>query len=96
MQKRIFILKNSSWNNTFIAEAMDFPAVDHDDQIDALSLIGRQFTSIPRPTIKNDVTKEINFFLQKKDGQLMTTVPLDELYDENQRGGILSISRRRI
>ena len=96
MQKRIFILKNSTWNNTFIAEAMDFPAVDHDDQIDAMSLIGRQYTSIPRPVLKNDVAEEINFFLKEKDGQLMTTVPLEKLYDENQRGGVLSISRRRI
>lgn len=96
MQKRIFICKNSIWNNAFIAEAMDFPAVDHDDQIDALSLIGRQFTSIPKPTIKNESVDAINFFLQEKDGQLMTTASLDDLFEDNKRGGILQISRRRL
>ena len=95
MQKRIFLLRNSAWNNTFIAEAMDFPAVDHDDQIDALSLVGRQFTSIPTPTKDQDKTPKMDFFLKEKDGQLMTTVPLEQLYDENDRKGVLSISRRR-
>ena len=95
MQRRIFLLKNSAWNNLLIAELMDFPAVDHDDQVDAMSLIGRQFTSIPTPTKEQARSVKLDFFLQEKDGQLMTTVPLEQLYDENRQNGVLSISRRR-
>ena len=97
MQKRVFILKNIDWNNALVAELMDFPAVDHDDQVDAFSLIGRQYSSIPTPTVEQPLEERMKFFLQEKDGQLMTSVPLDTLFEENeQRSGVLSLTRGRI
>ncbi len=97
MQQRVFILKNPEWNNALIAELMDFPAADHDDQVDAFSLIGRQYSSIPTPTVEQPLEKSLKFFLQEKDGQLMTSVPLDTLFEENeQRSGVLSLTRGRI
>ena len=95
MQKRIFFLKNSSWNNLLVAECMDFPAVDHDDQVDALSLVGRQFTSIPKPTKESEKVTPIKYALEKHDGGTRTTATLDELFEDNKRGGVLSASRRR-
>ena len=94
MQKRIFFMKNSSWNNLLVAECMDFPACDHDDQIDAMSLIGRQFTAIPTPSKDQVDNIKLEFFVQKKDGKLMTTVPLEQLYDENK--GLSLVRRSRI
>ena len=94
MQKRVKILKNPEWNPAFIAEAMEFPAVDHDDQIDALSLVGRQFSNIPTPTKESEKEQPIKFFLQEKDGQTVTTQGLDEMYESS--GDILNASRRRI
>ena len=96
MQKRVKILKNDSWNNTFVAEAMDFPTVDHDDQIDALSLVGRQYSSIPTPTKDRDRYKPLEFFVKEVDGQQVTSVGLDKLFEENERRGILNVARRRI
>ena len=96
MQKKVFLLRNSAWNNTCIAELMDFPATDHDDQVDALSLIGRQHSSIPTPNKDQDINSKLDFFLQEKGGQLVTTVPLNTLFDEQEDNGVLSISRRRI
>ena len=38
MQSGNFILhKNEAWNETFIAEVIQFPFSPHDDQIDAVS-----------------------------------------------------------
>lgn len=96
MQKRVKIAKNDTWNNTLVAELYDFPGVDHDDQVDALSLVGRQFTAIPVPGRNMAQKPNLKFFLQEKDGQIMTTVPLNTLWDEKEHSGILSIGRRRI
>ena len=94
MQRRIFLLKNSAWNNLLIAELMDFPAVDHDDQVDAFSLIGRQFTSIPTPNQDQAKSVKLEFFIEERDGVQMTSVPLEKLYDENK--GISLVRRGRI
>ena len=95
MQKRVKIL-SQPWTNTLIAELMDFPAVDHDDQVDALSLVGRQYTSIPTPTRAADKPVELEFFIKEQDGQLVTSVGLDTLWKENDRSGILNVAKRRI
>ena len=96
MQKRVKILSNEKWNNTLIAEAMDFPAVDHDDQIDALSLIGRQYSSIPTPTKDRDKGAPLEFFVKEVDGQLVTSIGLEQLFTDNDKRGILNVARRRI
>jgi predicted phage terminase large subunit-like protein len=94
MQKRVKILRNPQWNPAFIAEAMEFPAVDHDDQIDALSLVGRQFSNIPTPTKERDKQPEIQFFLKERDGVVKTTIGLEAMFEASD--DILSMSRRRI
>ena len=98
MQRRVKILESGKWKNTLVAELMDFPAADHDDQVDALSLIGRQYNSLPIPTNIKRKPPKIDFFLQhdKETGAMKTTVTLDQIIKENDRGGILSIARRRI
>jgi predicted phage terminase large subunit-like protein len=96
MQRRVKILRNSVWNNALIAELMDFPSGDHDDQVDGLSLVGRQFIKIPSPTAALSKKPAIEFFLQEKNGQTMTTRTLDELHDMGKNSGILSIAKRRI
>ena len=98
MQRRVYILNNDTWKNTLVAELMDFPAVDHDDQVDGLSLVGRQYSSIPVPTNIMSKPPKIDFFLKKNKstGQMQTTVTLDQIIKENDRGGILSIGRRRV
>jgi predicted phage terminase large subunit-like protein len=98
MQKRIQIMKTPKWTNTLIAELMDFPPTsksDHDDQVDALSLVGRQYSSIPTP--KKDITAnvDLDFFVKEQGGVQMTTIGLDSLYKDQKRGK-LSIVRRRI
>lgn len=95
MQKRVKILNNATWTNTLIAELMDFPAVAHDDQVDALSLIGRQHPSIPTPTRSRAPDAGLEFFVKERDGIQMTTIGLDSLYKDQNRGK-LSIARRRI
>lgn len=96
--RRIKLLNIDSWKNTLIAELMDFPTARHDDQIDALALVAREYSNIPLPHSPETKAPKLNFFLKenKKTGELSTTVPLDTLFKENKRSGVLSISRRRI
>ena len=95
MQKRVKILKRPEWNSTLIAEAMYFPAVDHDDQIDALSLIGRQFTNIPAPTKDREKNANIDFFLKEQGGVVKTTIGLDTMFNDQGSSDVLNMARRR-
>jgi predicted phage terminase large subunit-like protein len=98
MQQRVKILNKSAWVNTLVAELMDFPPTsgsDHDDQVDALSLIGRQYSSIPTPTRNLSKEVEMDFFVKEQNGVQMTTIGLESLYKDRNRGK-LSIARRRI
>ena len=94
--RRVYILKGA-WNNLLISEMMSFPTGDHDDQIDCLSLIGRQMPALPGPTGEGYKSNpELKFFLQKdREGNTQTTIGLDEMFKDRGQG-ILSVARRRI
>ena len=49
MQKRVFILRGPPWNEALYRELNEFPYGDHDDQVDALSLIGRELVKLGTP-----------------------------------------------
>lgn len=94
MQKRVRILNNPVWNNTLVAELMDFPGVEHDDQVDALSLVGRQYSSIPTPTRNLEKRSNMKFFIEEHDGQKMTTIGLDTLHKGRNTGKLSIVNRR--
>ena len=63
--------------------------------IDALSLIGRQFTNIPTPTKDREKNANIDFFLKEQGGVVKTTIGLDTMFNDQGSSDVLNMARRR-
>jgi len=59
---KVYLPKNKPWLTDFLGELLTFPAAKHDDQVDALGLIGRMLEDMiaasvpkekPKPRIKD-------------------------------------------
>ncbi len=83
MQDRVLI-KKASWNNTLYEEMHEFPDVDHDDQIDCLSLIGRKLAEM-RPPRKKQETEPGTLVYHDKTGRIMLNTSLRELFREREQ-----------
>lgn len=80
----------AGWNQALHAELLNFPGGDHDDQIDALSLIGRRFPQLASPPRIEKVKPKDPYegFGQRPDekGVWWTTRGLDDLFEEHEDG----------
>ncbi len=91
-------LKDAAWNEVLIDEMLEFPGGGHDDQIDCLSLLGRQMGAIsaptPPPTKIN--TAPVTALVETEHG-LETRSTFDELFEDNKGSrGLRLANRRRI
>jgi predicted phage terminase large subunit-like protein len=111
---RGFFLQNAvrivcgSWNGTLAQEISEFPAGDHDDQIDCLGMIGRALAtmSAPIPTpMQNRPTFEgavVMRAYELPDGRVVhhphTRASLEDMFQDREdgRGRLSMVARRRI
>lgn len=73
------------WNAALQRELIEFPSGDHDDQVDALSLIGRRFPVLTSPEAAIEVKKDPYAGLMVRpgpDGRMYTNATLDEMFED--------------
>jgi predicted phage terminase large subunit-like protein len=76
------------WNHALHRELMDFPASDHDDQIDALSLIGRRYPLLSSPAAPIVAQRDPYAGMLVRpgaDGRVYLNATLDELFEDRER-----------
>jgi len=84
----LYVPTHAPWFTDFLLEILSFPAGKHDDQVDALSLIGQMLTHITRPQAVQPRPKLK--VLTVGDPATQESVSLTELFELNE-----SSSRRR-
>jgi predicted phage terminase large subunit-like protein len=81
LQDRVHI-KRALWNDDLIREINEFPTGDHDDQIDALGLVGRYLVSAWSPsTPERVITDPYEGWLVRPDQPDVMQCSLDELFE---------------
>ena len=75
------------WNAALVAELLDFPSSDHDDQVDALGLIGRRFPMLSGPTKRAAPRDPYEGFSLRPDdtGRIFTQVGLQEMFEDREK-----------
>lgn len=82
----VFLLR-AAWNLGLIEETMEFPNGSHDDQIDALSLVGREMHKLSLPRAVATTTPELplqGLVSERGDGKLILNVTLDQLFEDRE------------
>lgn len=94
---RVRILKRT-WAATLAAELLDFPSGEHDDQVDALGLIGRRYPVLvagggirPQRLLAGRSQPRV---ILRPDGVFELTTNLDEMF--NDREARMSRARNRV
>ena len=82
LQDRIKILQ-APWNTPLIDELNLFPAVRHDDTIDALGLVASELIKIGGATRATAPTPTQSF-LDSKDGQRYLSQDFEDLFESNR------------
>jgi predicted phage terminase large subunit-like protein len=75
------------WNQPLQRELVDFPASENDDQVDALSLIGRRYPllSSPTPPTPESLDPYAGFVVRPgADGRMYTNATLDEMFADSE------------
>lgn len=91
---QIRILKGP-WNATLVRELLEFPSGDHDDQVDALGLIGRRMPMLSAPSkphVPADAYEGKRIRVNE-DGQYVLNAHLHEMFGDRERR--LRVIRRR-
>jgi len=79
------MLSPGRWNSAVMHELLDFPNGDHDDIVDALSLVGRHLVSTGAPTAPRAVNKDpYAGFLIRPDMPDVYQCSLDDLWGKKQ------------
>ena len=74
-------LKRATWNNDLLQEITEFPFGNHDDIVDALSLLGRRAAAMGTKRLEKTVeTQPIEGNVQVIDGQPYTRQTLDQIW----------------
>lgn len=79
------------WSAALVCELLEFPSGDHDDQVDALGLIGRRFPAFSapaKPVVKRDPYE--GFLLRPTvmpDGtvRISTQISLEQMFEDRER-----------
>jgi predicted phage terminase large subunit-like protein len=74
-----------AWNSALHRELVEFPASDHDDQVDALSLIGRRFPLLTSPDapVETKADPYAGMLVRPgSDGRLYLNATLDEMFED--------------
>lgn len=61
MARRKVKILNASWTDVFVKELLSFPSGKHDDQVDALSLLGRMFSEMRVKTSTDKILEKDEF-----------------------------------
>ena len=74
------------WNTALHKELLDFPAGDHDDQVDALGLIGRRYPFLSSPKAVRPPVDPYEGYAARldEDGNTLMNVPLDDLFEQRE------------
>jgi hypothetical protein len=75
------------WNTALHRELAEFPASENDDQVDALSLIGRRYPllSSPTPPVVVNLDPYAGYAMRVgADGRTYTNATLDEMFEERE------------
>lgn len=75
------------WTAALVAEITDFPSGDHDDQVDALGLIGRRFPALSSPVKPKVRTDPFEGCLIRPDseGRPFLQVGLQTMFEDRER-----------
>lgn len=75
------------WTAALVAEITDFPSGDHDDQVDALGLIGRRFPALSSPSKPKAMTDPFEGCLIRPDGEgrLFIQGGLKQMFEDRER-----------
>jgi predicted phage terminase large subunit-like protein len=75
------------WTAALVAELLEFPSGDHDDQVDALGLIGRRFPVLSSPPKMAPPRDPYEGFSVRRDdaGRIFTQVGLEEMFEDRER-----------
>lgn len=83
IEGRVRIL-NRGWTQLALSELAEFPGSVHDDIIDAFGVVAKETRHITAPKVVDDTPlPPIQGNIQLKDGKLLTTKTLDELFTLN-------------
>jgi predicted phage terminase large subunit-like protein len=88
LQKRVFI-KRGPWNADVHRELLSFPAGDHDDVVDALSLVGRRLDYLVTPSVESVATRDKRenwLYTGERDehGRYITRATLEQLWEDHK------------
>lgn len=78
------------WNGELPHELLEFPSGDHDDQVDALGLIGRRFPMLSAPQNSQPKSQDAydGYLIRQDDmGRQFVNVSLDQLFEDSERDG---------
>jgi predicted phage terminase large subunit-like protein len=80
-------LLKASWTATLVKELVEFPSGDHDDQVDALGLIGRRYPMLSAPAKPRNETdiREKMLILPGNEGHYLMQGGLDEMFEARER-----------
>ena len=97
LAKRVRIVKGP-WASALAEELMNFPSGQHDDQVDALGLIGRRFPVLSSGTAQRSEAEKSSAvptrILQRPDGGYEIASGLNEMFEDREKR--LARTRHRI
>jgi predicted phage terminase large subunit-like protein len=77
------------WNVALHRELIEFPSSEHDDQVDALGLIGRRYPVLtsPDPPVKTITDPYAEMMVRPgADGRMYLNATLDEMFEDYEQG----------
>ena len=95
LQDRISILQ-APWNTELLYELSRFPAVRHDDQVDAMSVVAGELIKLSAPKRPQKTIVQQETVLGLKDGRLVLNQSLDDLFKSNEHSHKKRFSNLRI
>jgi predicted phage terminase large subunit-like protein len=80
-------ISRAPWTAALVAELLDFPSGDHDDQVDALGLIGRRFPMLSGPAKRAARRDPYEGFSVRHDveGRAFIQVGLQEMFEDREK-----------
>jgi predicted phage terminase large subunit-like protein len=81
----LYLPKSAPWAAEFQRELLTFPAGKHDDQVDALGLIGQLLDKMTVVDMPRPPAKPQHAFVAQPDGTIRSTISFNELRKRNAK-----------